>query len=90
MLGVVDVQPFKGEGVYFSYLDILCYYLLTPLGQDQMCLMVSDMLEYVPVSKDFQLSIGTGHKLRLAYSPSMGLYLGLFMHSPKRGQVRNK
>uniref|UniRef100_A0ABI7Y0J2 Nucleoporin 160 n=1 Tax=Felis catus TaxID=9685 RepID=A0ABI7Y0J2_FELCA len=54
--------------------------------KDQMCLMVADMLEYVPVSKDFQLSIGTGHKLRLAYSPSMGLYLGLFMHSPKRGQ----
>ncbi|XP_030189635.1 nuclear pore complex protein Nup160 [Lynx canadensis] len=54
--------------------------------KDQMCLMVADMLEYVPVTKDFQLSIGTGHKLRLAYSPSMGLYLGLFMHSPKRGQ----
>ncbi|KAG8519590.1 LOW QUALITY PROTEIN: Nuclear pore complex protein Nup160, partial [Galemys pyrenaicus] len=58
--------------------------------KDQMCLMVADMLEYVPVNKDLRLTAGTGHKLRLAYSPSMGLYLGIYMHAPKRGQVRNE
>ncbi|XP_040836190.1 nuclear pore complex protein Nup160 [Ochotona curzoniae] len=54
--------------------------------KDQMCLMVADMLEYVPVNKDLRLTAGTGHKLRLAYSPSMGLYLGTYLHAPKRGQ----
>ncbi|KAM5246979.1 nuclear pore complex protein Nup160 isoform 3-T3 [Ctenodactylus gundi] len=54
--------------------------------KDQMCLMAADMLEYVPVNKDLRLAAGTGHKLRLAYSPSMGLYLGVYMHAPKRGQ----
>ncbi|PNJ68214.1 NUP160 isoform 1, partial [Pongo abelii] len=54
--------------------------------KEQMCLMVADMLEYVPVKKDLRLTAGTGHKLRLAYSPAMGLYLGIYMHAPKRGQ----
>ncbi|EPQ10536.1 Nuclear pore complex protein Nup160 [Myotis brandtii] len=54
--------------------------------KDQMCLMVANILEYVPVKKDLQLTAGTGHKLRLAYSPAMGLYLGIYMHAPKRGQ----
>ncbi|KAL0628387.1 Nuclear pore complex protein Nup160 [Plecturocebus cupreus] len=54
--------------------------------KEQMCLMVADMLGYVPVKKDLRLIAGTGHKLRLAYSPAMGLYLGIYMHAPKRGQ----
>ncbi|XP_037694406.1 nuclear pore complex protein Nup160 [Choloepus didactylus] len=54
--------------------------------KDQMCLMVADILEYIPVNKDMRLTAGTGHKLRLAYSPTMGLYLGIYMHAPKRGQ----
>ncbi|XP_045147051.1 nuclear pore complex protein Nup160, partial [Echinops telfairi] len=54
--------------------------------KDQMCLMVADMLEYVPVNKDLQLTAGTGHKLRLAFSPSLGLYLGVYMHASKHGQ----
>ncbi|KAM8818629.1 nuclear pore complex protein Nup160 isoform 3-T3 [Rhynchonycteris naso] len=54
--------------------------------KDQMCLMVANILEYVPVKKDLRLTAGTGHKLRLAFSPSMGLYLGVYMHAPKRGQ----
>ncbi|XP_039392857.1 nuclear pore complex protein Nup160 isoform X2 [Mauremys reevesii] len=53
---------------------------------DQMCLMVADMLEFVPVNKDLRLAAGTGHRLRLAYSQSLGLYLGIYMHAPKRGQ----
>uniref|UniRef100_A0A8B9YK24 Nucleoporin 160 n=1 Tax=Bos mutus grunniens TaxID=30521 RepID=A0A8B9YK24_BOSMU len=37
-------------------------------------------------SDHLRLTAGTGHKLRLAYSPSMGLYLGVYLHAPKRGQ----
>ncbi|XP_007956700.1 nuclear pore complex protein Nup160 [Orycteropus afer afer] len=55
--------------------------------KDQICLMVADMLEYIPVNKDLRLTSGTGHKLRLAYSPSLGLYLGIYMHAPKHGQI---
>lgn len=55
--------------------------------QDQMCLMVADLLEFVPVSRDLRLAAGTGHRLRLAFSQSLGLYLGVYMHAPKRGQV---
>uniref|UniRef100_A0A452I247 Uncharacterized protein n=1 Tax=Gopherus agassizii TaxID=38772 RepID=A0A452I247_9SAUR len=54
--------------------------------KDQMCLMVADLLEFVPVNKDLRLAAGTGHRLRLAYSQSLGLYLGVYMHAPKRGQ----
>ncbi|XP_054999227.1 nuclear pore complex protein Nup160 [Sorex araneus] len=54
--------------------------------KDQMCLMVADMLEFVPVNKDLRLTAGTGHKLRLAYSSSMGLCLGVYLHAPNRGQ----
>uniref|UniRef100_A0A8B9ZWA7 Nucleoporin 160 n=1 Tax=Anas zonorhyncha TaxID=75864 RepID=A0A8B9ZWA7_9AVES len=54
--------------------------------KDQMCLMVADLLEFVPVSRDLRLAAGTGHRLRLAFSQSLGLYLGVYMHAPKRGQ----
>lgn len=49
--------------------------------------MVADLLEFMPVSRDLRLAAGTGHRLRLAFSPSLGLYLGVYMHAPKRGQV---
>lgn len=52
-----------------------------------MCLMVADLLEFVPVSRDLRLAAGTGHRLRLAFSQSLGLYLGVYLHAPKRGQV---
>jgi len=52
-----------------------------------MCLMVADLLEFMPVSRDLRLAAGTGHRLRLAFSQSLGLYLGVYMHAPKRGQV---
>uniref|UniRef100_A0A8C9EK46 Nucleoporin 160 n=1 Tax=Pavo cristatus TaxID=9049 RepID=A0A8C9EK46_PAVCR len=54
--------------------------------KDQMCLMVADLLEFVPVSRDLRLAAGTGHRLRLAFSQSLGLYLGVYLHAPKRGQ----
>ncbi|RLV97195.1 hypothetical protein DV515_00011926 [Chloebia gouldiae] len=55
--------------------------------KDQMCLMVADVLEFMPVSRDLRLAAGTGHRLRLAFSQSLGLYLGVYMHAPKRGQL---
>ncbi|NWY07888.1 NU160 protein, partial [Nothoprocta ornata] len=54
--------------------------------KDQTCLMVADLLEFVPVSRDLRLAAGTGHRLRLAFSPALGLYLGVYLHAPKRGQ----
>ncbi|KAJ6665587.1 hypothetical protein lerEdw1_003430 [Lerista edwardsae] len=54
--------------------------------KDQMCLMVADMLEFVPVNKDLRLAAGTGHKLQLAYSETLGLYIGVYLHAPKQGQ----
>nr|XP_060628620.1 nuclear pore complex protein Nup160 [Anolis sagrei ordinatus] len=54
--------------------------------KDQMCLMVADMLEFVPVNKDLRVAAGTGHKLQLAYSETLGLYIGVYLHAPKQGQ----
>uniref|UniRef100_A0ACB8G2G4 Uncharacterized protein n=1 Tax=Sphaerodactylus townsendi TaxID=933632 RepID=A0ACB8G2G4_9SAUR len=54
--------------------------------KDQMCLMVADMLDFVPVSKDLRLAAGIGHKLQLAYSETLGLYIGVYLHAPKQGQ----
>uniref|UniRef100_A0A672U633 Nucleoporin 160 n=1 Tax=Strigops habroptila TaxID=2489341 RepID=A0A672U633_STRHB len=54
--------------------------------KDQMCLMVADLLEFMPVSRDLRLAVGTSHRLRLAFSPALGLYLGVYMHAPKCGQ----
>ncbi|MGH0156474.1 UNVERIFIED_CONTAM: hypothetical protein FKN15_006200, partial [Acipenser sinensis] len=53
---------------------------------DQMCLMVADMMEYMPVNRDVKHSSGQGHKLRLSFSPSTGLCLGVYLAVPKRGQ----
>ncbi|XP_063800728.1 nuclear pore complex protein Nup160 isoform X2 [Pseudophryne corroboree] len=54
--------------------------------KDQMCLMVADMLQFVPVSKELRQTPGIGHKLRLAFSTSIGLYLGVYLHTPRQGQ----
>ncbi|XP_069037691.1 nuclear pore complex protein Nup160 isoform X2 [Lepisosteus oculatus] len=54
--------------------------------KDQMCLLVADMLEYMPVNKDARHTLGQGHKLRLAFSSSTGLCLGVYLSFPKRGQ----
>ncbi|MBN3303741.1 NU160 protein, partial [Amia calva] len=54
--------------------------------KDQMCLMVADMLEYMPVNRDVRSSLGQGHKLRLSFSSSTGLCLGVYLNIPKRGQ----
>ncbi|XP_068117185.1 nuclear pore complex protein Nup160 isoform X2 [Hyperolius riggenbachi] len=54
--------------------------------KDQMCLMVSDMLAFVPFNTDMRQAPGIGHKLRLAHSTSIGLYLGVYLHTPRQGQ----
>ncbi|KAG2462145.1 nuclear pore complex protein Nup160 [Polypterus senegalus] len=54
--------------------------------KDQICLLVADMLEYMPVSHDIRHTAGQGHKLRLSFSASMGLCLGVYLSFPKRGQ----
>ncbi|ETE72717.1 Nuclear pore complex protein, partial [Ophiophagus hannah] len=54
--------------------------------KNQMCLMVADMLEFVPVNKDLRLIGGSGHRLQLAYSESLGLYIGVYLHAPRQGQ----
>ncbi|CAH2326036.1 Hypothetical predicted protein [Pelobates cultripes] len=54
--------------------------------KDQMCLMVADMLDFVPVSKTLRQTAGNGHKLRLAHSTALGLYLGVYLHAPRQGQ----
>ncbi|XP_069751270.1 nuclear pore complex protein Nup160 isoform X2 [Narcine bancroftii] len=53
--------------------------------KDQMCLMVADMLAFMPASKELRHVGSLGHKLRLAYSSS-GFFLGVYLHCPKRGQ----
>ncbi|KAJ8402930.1 hypothetical protein AAFF_G00362440 [Aldrovandia affinis] len=54
--------------------------------KDQLCLMVADMLEYIPVSRGVRLSPGQGHKLRLSFSSSTGLCLAVYLSVPKSGQ----
>ncbi|KAJ8344194.1 hypothetical protein SKAU_G00315230 [Synaphobranchus kaupii] len=54
--------------------------------KDQLCLMVADMLEYMPVTRDVRLMAGHGHRLRLSFSSSTGLCLGVYLSVPKSGQ----
>ncbi|XP_048463199.1 nuclear pore complex protein Nup160 isoform X2 [Rhincodon typus] len=53
--------------------------------KDQVCLMVADLLVFVPASKELRHTVSLGHKLRLAYS-STGFFLAVYLHCPKRGQ----
>ncbi|KPP68512.1 nuclear pore complex protein Nup160-like, partial [Scleropages formosus] len=54
--------------------------------KDQLCLMVADMLEYMPVSRDVRHLLSQAHKLRLYFSSTTGLCLGVYLGVPKRGQ----
>uniref|UniRef100_A0A4W3IJ32 Nucleoporin 160 n=1 Tax=Callorhinchus milii TaxID=7868 RepID=A0A4W3IJ32_CALMI len=53
--------------------------------KDQLCLMVADLLVFMPANKELKHMGSLGHKLRLAYS-STGFYLSVYLHCPKRGQ----
>ncbi|XP_056108033.1 nuclear pore complex protein Nup160 isoform X1 [Rhinichthys klamathensis goyatoka] len=53
----------------------------------QMCLLVTDMLEYMPVGRgDVKVSPAQAHKLRLFFSSSIGLCLAVYLAVPKRSQ----
>uniref|UniRef100_A0A4W5LG59 Nucleoporin 160 n=1 Tax=Hucho hucho TaxID=62062 RepID=A0A4W5LG59_9TELE len=54
--------------------------------RDQVCLMETDMLEYMPACRGVKGSPGQGHRLRLAFSPSTGLCLAVYLAVPSRGQ----
>ncbi|XP_039512656.1 nuclear pore complex protein Nup160 isoform X2 [Pimephales promelas] len=53
----------------------------------QMCLLVTDMLEYMPVGRgDVKVSPAQAHKLRIFFSSSIGLCLAVYLAVPKRSQ----
>ncbi|KAA0724099.1 Nuclear pore complex protein [Triplophysa tibetana] len=53
----------------------------------QMCLLVTDMLEYMPVGGgEMRNSPGQAHKLRLCFSSTTGLCLAVYLAVPKRSQ----
>ncbi|XP_028842114.1 nuclear pore complex protein Nup160 [Denticeps clupeoides] len=55
--------------------------------KEQLCLMVADMLDYLPVGRgEVKSSPGQGHRLRLSFSASTGLCIGVYLGLPKRGQ----
>ncbi|CAB1313483.1 unnamed protein product [Coregonus sp. 'balchen'] len=54
--------------------------------RDQVCLMETDMLEYMPACRGVKGSPGQGHRLRLAFSSSTGLCLAIYLAVPSRGQ----
>lgn len=56
-------------------------------SQLQMCLLVTDMLEYMPVgSGEMRNSPGQAHKLRLCFTSTTGLCLAVYLAVPKRSQ----
>nr|XP_023673218.1 nuclear pore complex protein Nup160 [Paramormyrops kingsleyae] len=54
--------------------------------KEQLCLMVADMLEFMPVSRDVRHTPAQGHRLQLSFSSATGLCLGVYLGVPKRGQ----
>ncbi|XP_051547988.1 nuclear pore complex protein Nup160 isoform X1 [Myxocyprinus asiaticus] len=53
----------------------------------QMCVLVADMLEYMPVGRaEVKGSPAQAHKIRLFFSSSTGLYLTVYLAVPKRSQ----
>uniref|UniRef100_A0AAQ5ZZR4 Nucleoporin 160 n=1 Tax=Amphiprion ocellaris TaxID=80972 RepID=A0AAQ5ZZR4_AMPOC len=54
--------------------------------REQACLLEADMLEYLPSCKGVRRLSGQGHRLRLAFSSTTGLCLGVYLAVPQRGQ----
>uniref|UniRef100_A0A8C2EYK3 Nucleoporin 160 n=1 Tax=Cyprinus carpio TaxID=7962 RepID=A0A8C2EYK3_CYPCA len=53
----------------------------------QMCLLVTDMLDYMPAGRgEVKASPAQAHKLRLFFSSSIGLCLAIYLAVPKRSQ----
>lgn len=69
-----------------SFMPVTLMYKLF-VSQHQMCLLVTDMLEYMPVGRgDVKASPAQAHKLRLFFSSSTGLCLAIYLAVPKRSQ----
>lgn len=70
----------------FSFMPITLMYKLF-VSQHQMCLLVTDMLVYMPVGRgDVKVSPAHAHKLRLFFSSSIGLCLAVYLAVPNRSQ----
>ncbi|RXN36925.1 nuclear pore complex Nup160 [Labeo rohita] len=55
--------------------------------KNQMCLLVTDMLDYMPVGRgEVKASPAQAHKLRLFFSSSTGLCLAIYLAVPERSQ----
>ncbi|KAM7003163.1 LOW QUALITY PROTEIN: nuclear pore complex protein Nup160 [Tautogolabrus adspersus] len=54
--------------------------------REQACLLEADMLDYMPACRGVKRLSGQGHRLRLAYSPSTGLCVCVYLSVPQRGQ----
>ncbi|KAM4572900.1 nuclear pore complex protein Nup160 isoform 2-T2 [Odontesthes bonariensis] len=54
--------------------------------REQACLLEADMLEYLPARQGVRRLSGQGHRLRLAFSSTTGLCLGVHLAVPQRGQ----
>ncbi|XP_047189332.1 nuclear pore complex protein Nup160 isoform X2 [Scophthalmus maximus] len=54
--------------------------------REQACLLEVDVLEYMPSCKGVKRLLGQSHRLRLAFSPTTGLCLAVYLAVPERGQ----
>ncbi|CAJ1055772.1 nuclear pore complex protein Nup160 [Xyrichtys novacula] len=54
--------------------------------REQACLLEADMLDYMPACRGVKRLSGQGHRLHLAFSPSTGLCVCVYLSVPHRGQ----
>ncbi|RVE71390.1 hypothetical protein OJAV_G00051340 [Oryzias javanicus] len=54
--------------------------------REQACLLEIDVLDYMPACRGVKRLSGQGHRLRLAFSPSTGLCLCVYLAVPQKGQ----
>ena len=55
--------------------------------KEQQCLLVADLLDYVPVGRaELRCVPGQAHRLRVCFSGSTGLCVCVYLAIPKRGQ----
>ncbi|XP_066505753.1 nuclear pore complex protein Nup160 isoform X2 [Hoplias malabaricus] len=55
--------------------------------KEQQCVLVADLLEYVPVGRsEMRCSPGSTHRLRVCFSGSTGLCVSVYLAVPNRGQ----
>ncbi|XP_062856315.1 nuclear pore complex protein Nup160 isoform X2 [Trichomycterus rosablanca] len=55
--------------------------------KEQQCVLVADLLEYVPVGRsELRTTPGSSHRLRVCYSASTGVCVGVYIAAPNRAQ----